>query len=345
MATGPGWQGRCLAKLPNQAPGHPVKGKEIPMTAKRFLSTFILGLLSMVFVCVHAEAQTAYRTFVSGVGNNANPCTRALPCQTLSYAVSQTVTGGEVYVLDALDEEWIFAQTYIFKSVSIIGAGARAGITGILNIAPEAGGQVLLKGLDLNAPGGNGIQVQTAGITLVVDDCTIKNGINGIAFVPSGSATSNLIVRNSIITRNNIGVSTGVNAGILIQPGSGGKAVAVIENVNLNNNNYGVRAFDNSTVTIRNSVLTENVWAGVRSEATAGGPVSVFVEHSQVSHNGGSGVNAAGATAVLRISDVTITNNAVGVNYSTGGTVCSFGNNAITGNTSTLTPTCIISLS
>lgn len=306
------------------------------MTAKRFLSTFILGLLSMFLVCIHAEAQTAYRTFVSGVGNNANPCTRALPCQTLSYAVNQTVTGGEVYVLDALDEEWIFAQMYVFKSVSIIGAGARAGITGVLNIAPEAGGQVLLKGLDLNAPGGNGIQVQTAGITLVVDDCTIKNGINGIAFVPQGTATSNLIVRNSIITRNN-----GGNAGIWIQPGSGGKAVAVIENVNLNNNTYGVRAFDNSMVTIRNSVATENVWAGVRSETTAGGAVSVLVEHSQVSHNGGSGVVASGANAVLRISDVSIFKNAAGVVYVSGGIVYSYGNNVIAENTSTSPPTLI----
>ena len=92
-------------------------------------------------------------------------------------------------------------------------------------------------------------------------------------------------------------------------------------------------------MTIRNSVSTENVWAGIRSEAVAGGPVAVFVEHSQVSHNGGGGVVASGATAVLRISDVTITNNGTGVNYVSGGIVYSFGNNAIAGNTSTLAPT------
>ncbi|HZF11166.1 MAG TPA: right-handed parallel beta-helix repeat-containing protein [Thermoanaerobaculia bacterium] len=308
------------------------------MTAKRYLPTFLLGLLSLLFVCAHAEAQSPF-TFVSGAGSDANPCTRALPCQTLSRGASQVTIGGEVYVLDALDEDAQFSQMYIFKSLSIIGAGARAGITGILNIAPETGGQVLLKGLDINAPGGNGIQVQTTGITLVVDDCTIKNGVNGIAFVPQGTGTSNLIVRNSIITKNVAGISTGSNAGIFIQPGSGAKAVAMIENVNVNNNNYGIRAYDNSTVTVRNSVSTENVWAGIRSEAVSGGPVAVFVEHSQVSHNGGGGVVAVGATAVLRITDVTITNNATGVNYTTGGIVYSFGNNAIAGNASTLPPT------
>jgi parallel beta helix pectate lyase-like protein len=307
------------------------------MTAKRFLPTFILGLLAMLLVCVQAEAQQ-YRTFVSGTGNDANPCTRALPCESLSQGINQAITGGEVYVLDALEQQGIFAPIYIFKSVSIIGAGARAGISGRLVVSPEAGGQVLLKGLDINELGGD-IEVQVAGVTLVVDDCTIANGLDGIAFLPSGTGTSNLIVRNSIITKNVAGVSTGLNAGILIQPSSGAKAVAVIENVNVNNNNYGIRAFDNSTVTIRNSVSTENVWAGVRSEATASGPVSVFVEHSQVSHNGGGGVVASGANAVLRISDVAIFKNGVGVNYASGGIVYSYGNNAIAENTSTLAPT------
>ena len=312
------------------------------MTAKRFLSTFLL-VLAMFLVCAQAEA-SEFRTFASGVGNDANPCTRALPCQSLNVAIINVVTGGEVYVLDALEQQGVFVPFTINKSVSIIGAGARAGFSGHLIVSPEAGGQVLLKGLDINALGSS-IDVTVAGITLVIDDCTIANGTYGILFAPTGTGTSNLIVRNSIVTKNNVGVSTGVNAGILIQPTSGAKAVAVIENVNLNNNNYGVRAFDNSTVTIRNSVSSENVWAGVRSEATSGGPVSVFVEHSQVSHNGGGGVVASGATATLRISDTTITNNGTGISYSSGGTVCSFGNNAIAGNGNTLAPNCTIPLS
>lgn len=314
------------------------------MTAKRFLSTFLLGLFSMfLVVCVQAEAQ--YRTFVSGTGSDTPPCSRAFPCKSLTYAVGQTVVGGEVYVLDALEQQGIFAPVSIYQSISIIGAGARAGISGLLIVNPEAGGQVLLKGLDINAlGGGTAITVGVAGVTLVVDDCTIKNGINGIFFAPSGTGTSNLIVRNSIVTKNAAGVSTGTNAGIFIQPGSGAKAVAVIENVNVNNNNYGIRAFDNSTVTIRNSVSAENVWAGIRSEAAAAGPVSVFVEHSQVSHNGGSGVVAIGNNAVLRISDVTITNNGTGVNYVSPGIVCSFGNNAIAGNTATVAPNCTVPL-
>jgi len=298
------------------------------MNTKRFRSTVLLGLLYLFVLCIHAEAQT----FVSGKGQDTGACPRATPCLTLSYSLSQTPLGGRVYVLDALEEDRRFAPLAISQSVSIIGAGARAGVRGNIYVTPEVGGQVLLKGLDIRAGGGTGLAIQGERLTVVVDDCTITDGADGITFSPTGAANSNLNVRNSIIARNS-------TAGLYIQPLSTGKALVVIENVNVNNNGQGVLAYDNSTVTLRNSVSSENVFSGVRSEAVAGGQVSVFVEHSQMSHNGGSGVIAVGATAVVRITDVTITNNLVGVNYSSGGVVYSYGNNAIAANASTLAPT------
>jgi hypothetical protein len=329
-------------KLP-RPPGR----KEIRMNARSLNATSILVLASLLFWSTNAQAQTAWRTFVSGTGSDANPCTRALPCQTLPAAITQTNTGGEVYVIDALDTPGIFVPVTITKSVSIIGAGARSGISGVVNVAPEAGGQVLLKGLDINLLGSE-IEVQASGITLVIDDCTIVNGAYGIAFTPSGTATSNLVVRNSIVSRNNAGGPSSTTAGIFIQPASTAKAVVVIENTNVNNNISGIRAFDNSVVTVRNSVVTQNFWAGIRSEqqASAVGPVTVFVEHTQVSHNGGSGVFAVGPStgtpaATLRLSDVTATDNTNGIWYVNGGIVYSFGNNSVAGNTATLPPTLI----
>jgi Right handed beta helix region len=321
--------------------------KEIRMTARRLNATLILGLASLIFLGTDAQAQTANRTFVSGTGSDTNPCTRALPCQTLPFAINQVATGGEVYVIDALDTPGIFVPFTITKSVSIIGAGARSGITGAFTVAPEAGGQVLLKGLDINALGSDGILVQTSGITLVVDDCTIVNGSFGITFAPSGTATSNLVVRNSTISRNNAAGSGSTTAGIFIQPvstGTTGRAVAVIENTNINNNTYGIRAFDYSNVTVRNSVVTQSTWAGIRSEQQPSvlGPVTVFVEHTQVSHNGGNGVVAYGSpTATMRLLDVTITDNGAGIAYFNGGIVYSFGNNGVSGNVTTSPPTLI----
>jgi hypothetical protein len=315
------------------------------MNARSLNATVTLMFASLLSWGTNAQAQSAYRTFVSGTGSDTNPCTRALPCQTLPAAIAQTVTGGEVYVIDALETQGIFVPVYITKSVSIIGAGARTGITGAFVVAPEVGGQVLLKGLDINAVGADGILVQTSGITLVVDDCTIVNGFYGIAFFPSGTATSNLVVRNSTISRNNAGGSGSTTAGIFIQPvstGTTGKAVVVIENTNINNNIFGIRAYDYSTVTVRNSVITQSLWAGIRSEQQASvlGPVTVFVEHTQVSHNAGNGVFALGSpTATIRLSDVTITDNGAGIAYANGAIVWSFGNNSVSGNPSTMPPT------
>jgi hypothetical protein len=244
-------------------------------------------------------------------------------------------TGGEIYVLDASEDVGLFGfPVTIDRSVSIISSGGRAGIDGELLVSPEAGGRVVLKGLDFLVVG---VQVSTGlGVSLIIDDCTFSGAT--IAFQPSGTATSNLVVRNSIVSAGSIGT------GILIQPQSTGKATAVIENVNVSNNSFGIRAFDYANVTVRNSVISGNTASAIRCDSSVGGgPASVFVEHSEVSH-GGNGVFAVGAGALVRMSDVTITDNGNGVYYASGGTVCSFGNNSIAGNVVVLpTTTCPLS--
>jgi hypothetical protein len=317
------------------------------MTATGMKSTLILGLSLLFFSVMPAAAQTAYRTYVSGsIGNDSNPCTSSQPCLTLRVAMTQTRTGGEVNVLDATEDTGLFGiPVTISKSISIVAAGGRPGIIGVLVVSPEAGGQVLLRGMDIvGVLAADALQVTTgAGLSLIVDDCTIQGGANGINFSPAGTATSSLVVRNSVITHNGAGLA---NAGILIQPT--GTTVnttrAVIENSNVNNNILGIRAFDYSTVTVRNSVVTESVWAGIRSEQLGSGAVTIFVEHTQVSHNGGNGVLALGPStglpmATIRLSDVTITDNGAGIAYANGGIVYSFGNNSVAGNPSTLPPT------
>jgi len=304
------------------------------MTARGLKFTSILGLAFLLLSALHAEAQTAYRAFVSGgTGNDANPCTRALPCQTLRAAILQVRTGGEIDVLDASEDVGLFGlPVTIDRSVSIISSGGRAGIDGELLVAPEAGGRVVLKGLDFLVVG---VQVSTGlGLSLTIDDCTFSGA--GIFFQPSGTATANLVVRNSIVSAGSTGT------GILIQPQSTGKAVAALENVNVSNNSFGIWVFGYANVTVRNSVISENSASGIRSDSSVG-PASVFVEHSQSSHNG-NGVLAVGSAALVRISDATVTDNVNGVYYLSGGTVCSFGNNSIAGNTVTLPPaTCPLS--
>src|SRR6195256_5393177 len=105
-------------------------------------STALLSLPAIVLaICLwsgaaHAQAS---RTWVSGVGDDANPCSRTAPCKTFAGAISKTAAGGEI---DALDPGGFGAVT-ITKSITIDGgpgAGGilSAGFTGIIINTPGA---------------------------------------------------------------------------------------------------------------------------------------------------------------------------------------------------------------
>src|SRR5206468_3164555 len=62
-------------------------------------SAVFAGLLVAAAFATQANAQ-ATRTWVSGVGDDANPCSRTAPCKTFAGAISKTAGGGEINVLD-----------------------------------------------------------------------------------------------------------------------------------------------------------------------------------------------------------------------------------------------------
>src|SRR6267143_159362 len=149
-----------------------------------------------------AQAQ-ATRTWVSGVGDDANPCSRTAPCKTFAGAISKTAAGGEISVLDSGG----FGAVTITKSITIDGTGMLGGIlasmtTGIvINIpdAKETGKAVRLRGLSINgaSTGINGINVVSAGLVSVLD-CAIdgftQNGIkvaSGVVFVRNTTISNN----------------------------------------------------------------------------------------------------------------------------------------------------------
>ena len=63
------------------------------------LNRFGLFSILMVFVAATAYGQ-ASRTWVSGVGDDANPCSRTAPCKTFAGAISKTAAQGEINCLD-----------------------------------------------------------------------------------------------------------------------------------------------------------------------------------------------------------------------------------------------------
>src|SRR6201988_5424620 len=110
------------------------------------IATFLLAFASI------PQAQ-ATRTWVSGVGDDVNPCSRTAPCKTFAGAISKTATGGEIDVLDPGG----FGAVTITKWISIEADGVIAGIlvagtSGIVINAPS-NAVVVLRGLTFEGIG------------------------------------------------------------------------------------------------------------------------------------------------------------------------------------------------
>lgn len=307
---------------------------------------FVFG--SGAFVATGASAQ-ATRTWVSGVGDDVNPCSRTAPCKTFAGTIPKTAAGGEINCLDPGG----FGGVTITKSITIKCDSLEAGvlITGsngiVVNDSGAGTAQVTLIGLDLEGLGfgtsGSGIRGIwfISGASLTVLDTHIRafrdatNGI-GISFTPSGSAK--LVVENSSVT--------GSGTGIFIQPSGTGVADATIADTLISNNSgYGIAVNTNNNtgtgnrVTIRNSVVSSNVIGGVNINTPAGfAKATVAVGGTTIGYNP-TGIVVNGGLAVAYLSGNHVFGGTFGVRVVNGGTYNSFGNNAIFDNGSTATPT------
>jgi len=124
-----------------------------------------LGSTFLVIASIAAAASAqATRTWVSGVGDDGNPCSRTAPCKTWSAAYAQTAAGGEI---DAMDSG-AFGTLNIGKSLTLDGGGnfastlASATTGFVLNGA--ASDQVTLRNMTID---GAGTTKGTIGIRIV----------------------------------------------------------------------------------------------------------------------------------------------------------------------------------
>jgi hypothetical protein len=303
----------------------------------------LLGLALFALVtAVPAHAQ-ATRTWISGVGDDANPCSRTAPCKTFPGAISKTATGGEINCLDPGG----FGAVTITKSISLVcdyteGGVLIAGTNGIVINAP-AGSIVTLKGLDIECLGTglNGIDHIGAGITLHIHKVQIRNcrgsNGNGILVAPS-SGSAKVFVADSYITDSGNAIG---NAGLLIRPTAGASANVQVSNVRFEANTNGIFMDGSggagaSKLSVDRSVLTASSSNGI-AVASSGGAFVATVTNSVISLNAGVGAAAANAAATLRLGGSTIVGNVTGVSNS-GGTLQSFKNNVIAANGTDGTP-------
>jgi len=192
------------------------------------------ALLSAAFgaalaVFTSPAAAQATRTWVSGVGDDVNPCSRTAPCKTFAGAISKTAAGGEISVLDPAG----FGAVTITKSISIVAAGAEGSILGasvngiVVNTGPNDA--VYLKGLMLEGAGTglNGIRLVGGG-SIVIDDCVIRGfeGGTGIGIDIQPASNARVYLTDTLVTKNKAGIAVNPNPAPL-PPGATRPTVSV----------------------------------------------------------------------------------------------------------------------
>src|SRR5690242_19328057 len=293
------------------------------------IKVFAIAIFMFAFASL-AQAQ-ASRTWVSGVGDDANPCSRTAPCKTWAGAISKTAACGEI---DALDPGGFGAVT-ITKSITLDGTGTFASIlaslvNGIV-INAAATDAVTIRGISIDGfcNGINGINVLQAK-TVNVEDCVIFRFNTGNGITVNETNDLNLNVRNTVIRDNTLDAINTVTSG------AANRVRVTLEHVSLLGSANGLHARSGSLVTARNCVFSNNTSNGIFGDAAAANAVSIFAWNNQISLNGASGVRAgnggnAGTTGIEINGNQIDRNTGNGITISTGGIIVTFGNNSIAG--------------
>jgi len=297
---------------------------------KKLLLLAALGTIAAILPGSPASAQ-ATRTWVSGVGDDANPCSRTAPCKTWAGAISKTAAGGEI---DALDPGGFGALT-ITKSITLDGGGGQvasvlvAGTNGIV-VAAGAADVIVLRNLRFDGLFGNGTGGSPgligisfiSGSQMSVENCAIFGfSTAGIKAAVASGATSRIYIADTYVT--NVG-----GEGILIT-GAGGTLSASLNNVRL----LHVIGSDLSVNNGATAMVNNSVFAGSNNGLDIESGATVDVNNSVIYHNATGTLNSA---STVRLSNTDVTFNTTGLT----GTVLSFGNNRFQSNgaVGTITP-------
>jgi hypothetical protein len=301
----------------------------------RRLITFVFAVIALATAAPAAYAE-ATRTWVSGVGDDANPCSRTAPCKTWAGAISKTATGGEI---DALDPGGFGAVT-ITKSITIDGKGniasALSGGTSAINVN-GADIIVKLRHIEITGrttpPGTIGVRIINAK-TVLLDHVEIWGfASRGISFETTVNSTKpRLFVYHSDIHDN-------AARGLFMQPNAVG-ATATIVDTEFESNGGGI-AIDsvNATnaanpvrVSLRRVTTANNDDFGLLVKGNT--QANVFLEECDSLNNVNAGISADQGAHVF-VSNSLIAGNGIALSFTgVGTTLQSRQNNTVVGNTS-----------
>ena len=296
------------------------------MSKVRFTLNILAVMILTLMVASVAQAQ-ASRTWVSGVGDDVNPCSRTAPCKTFAGAISKTAANGYINVLDPGG----FGALSITKSITVDGQGQMAGalasgVNGFTVNDSLTGSPgtiiVVLRNLSIEGfnQGINGINY-LSGKSLSVENCVIKGfkGANGNGIRASLTRDGcSLLVRDTIISDN---LTDGVTTTTTV-----GSIRVILDNVRSDRNGgAGFHTVNNTAITLLNCRAANNGTHGVFIE----GNTNATLNHCAMHSNTQNGLQSSGTT---HIADCVIFGNfANGVNI-TGGTTFTYGDNQIRDN-------------
>lgn len=285
-------------------------------------SKLLLGLVALVaiasFPIGSALAQSTV-TYLSGTGNDMNPCNRTQPCLSFVRAYSVTLAGGEIMCLDPGG----FGTLTIAKPLTIDCGGSQGhiGPTGVSGITVNAGAadKVTIRNMMLN---GAGPPLATSGIDFLaggelnVENVTFENfSIAGINV--NKSTFGVLTVRNASFTKIPIGIKLQTSAGNIVASISDSK----FNGMSL----HGVEANARSYAAVTYSVFsTHNGSAMIASTPTS----TVYAKNNTIT-NCGTGINANAVGAKITASGNGIYGNSKAFNVVAGATFLSANNNEI----------------
>ncbi|HEX3103634.1 MAG TPA: right-handed parallel beta-helix repeat-containing protein [Terriglobales bacterium] len=285
-----------------------------------------IGLLTAVLVVLFTTtlmSAQASRTWVSGVGDDANPCSRTAPCKTFAGAISKTAAGGEI---DALDPAGYGAVT-ITKAITIDGGGGQVAsvlVSGTNGIVVQAGPSdvVILRNLRFNGIGTgiNGIRF-LAGKDLNVESCYIFGfTTNGVDIALNQATVASVHILNSVF-KNNGGV--GVRATNAVAP----NVEVEIDHTAIILDSKGVEANANSRVVVTNSQIEHAATDGITADSPT---AQVHVSTTNSSFNANGITATLGGNAFVASSSLAF-NSTCSFNNNGGSGFFSYGDNELTG--------------
>lgn len=292
----------------------------------------LLNLLAITLMGTSVMYGQASRTWVSGVGDDANPCSRTAPCKTFAGAISKTAAGGEI---DALDPAGYGAVT-ITKAITIDGGGGQVAsvlVSGTNGIVVQAGPSdvVILRNLRINGIGTgiNGIRF-LSGKDLNVENCYIFGfTTNGLDIALNQATQATVHVFHSVFKQNG---GVGIRATNAVAPSV--KVGVDFSEIALDN--IGVEAASHSSIEINNSMISAAASDGIKADSTTGPDSIIGIDHSEVL-NGGNGATSTAGSIV--IGDTTFAyNTGTAFNKTTGG-MFTFSDNRLHDNGANGTPT------